>query len=349
MKMNQEDLRLLSAAVREAGEDLFCVTGALPTYETLADAFVSRDENTLLLLPGPFSLPDSFGAVPPAEPFEAQARFGYSVFRLADGVLAADVRMLTDQGFRAYCGDRRVSHLLIPFAELSDEIEYGYRSAYGWIAELRAELPFPLRVTALFSIPQADYSRQISLFGCSGCTVVDASLPLSYYSFEMADVRSKYAYTLELAQRRVTRRTAVLFTDRREAEEFRRYCGKCGVRTLYINGATDKPDRKRALELFEKGEGILVATKSVLPSAVFYRADEVIFCGVPYSRAFMSRCASLSSDGTLNCCYCRQDFRTDTNILKHFAELKPDDLKERYFADAAARLTEVKKLICDAD
>ena len=79
MKMNQEDLRLLSAAVRDAGEDLFCVTGALPPYETLSDVFLCRDENTLLLLPGPFSLPDANGGTPPAVSFEAKERFGYSV------------------------------------------------------------------------------------------------------------------------------------------------------------------------------------------------------------------------------------------------------------------------------
>ena len=346
--MKRDDVRRLNVAVADAGEDLYCVTGAVPLFAETVAAFSCDGETPLVLLPGGFVPSGETGGARLVS-FAPRLPYGASVFSFPEGVLAADIRLLGEASFRAFCRDRGVDRLIVPYAELADETEYGGRVAYGWIAEWRAELPYPLHVSALFSAAREDYGPFLSRFGSPGCTVAVASDRPDFRSYELKDVTAKYAYTLELAERRAGVRTAVLFTDRREAEEFRRFVQRRGRRTLLFTGGSDDAERQAALERFSGGGALLIATKSVLPSALFFRADAVLFCGVPYSLSFLSRCASLSASGSLACCFCPEDIGTDINILRHFAGRRPEGERDSYFTEALSRLLEVKKLICDAD
>ena len=349
MRMENDDVRRLSSACREAGEDLFCVTGALPVYHTFAAMFCVPDEQTLLVLPGTFAVPEHLLKEDLSSVF---ARADYAALRLcvlSEGVMAADVRLLGDERFRTYCESLGVSHLLVPFAELADEYEYGGKSAYSWIGEWRASLPCDLRVTALFSIPFPDYSPYVARFASPGCTVVDASDEPSVYAYQFEDVKSKYAYTLELAQRHANRRTAVFFTDRREAEEFRRFLRNSGIDSFYVNGSLTAEGQRKELEAFRKGIGVLIATKSVLCDCLFYRTDKAIFCGVPYSAAFVSRCASFSEENALTCCFCPKDIDTDINILKCFAENRPEEERETFLTATLEKLLGVKRLLAEPE
>lgn len=346
--MKQDDVRRLNVAVSDAGEDLYCVTGAVPLFAETAAAFSCDGERPLLLLPGGFVPGGETGGARLA-PFAPHLPYGGHAFSFPDHVLAADVRLLGEAPFRAFCRDRGVDRLILPFAELADETEYGGRSAYAWIAEWRAELPYPLRVSALFSSPIEDYGPFLSRFGSPGCTVAVASDRPDFRSYQLKDAAAKYAYTLELAERRAGSRTAVLFTDRREAEEFRRFAGRRGRRTQLFTGGLDDAGQQEALTAFSGGDGLLIATKSVLPSSLFFRADQVVFCGVPYSLSFLARCASFSVNGDLTCCFCPEDIKTDINILRHFAERRPEGERDGYFTEALSRLLQVKIMICDAD
>ena len=349
MKMMLEDIRRLSAAVKDAGEDFFCAVGVLPEIRQALDAFSLRDETTLLALPGAFALPDETDARSLAARFRREGKPGSAVYRLTDRVIAADVRLLGDTSFREWFAGTEIGRILVPFAELADPSEYGGRGAYGWIGELRAELPREVRVTALFSEPQPDYGPFLARFASPGCTVIDASVAPPVYAFETAEVRKKYAYTLSLAERRATRRTAVFFTDRREAEEFRRFLERQGRHSLSVHGGMTAAEQKAALDAFSRYEGLLVATKSVIPYAPFYRADDVIYCGVPYSTALMTRCASFSAEGELTCCFCRADFETDRKILRHFADNLPEEEREGYLDTGEARLSAVRSILCETD
>ena len=349
MKIKQEDIGRLLAAVRDAGEDFFCAVGAAPSYAALTGAFAAADEKTLLLTPGSFVLPDGLPGESLAGRFGRENPSGYSVYALPGNAVAADVRLLGDAGFRQWCADARFSHILVPFAELADPTEYGARRAYGWIGEFRAELPRELRVTALFSQPLADYCPFLTRFASPGCTVLDASVPPSVYAYETANVRKKYEYTLYLAEKRAMRRVAVFFTNRREAEEFLRFLRSRGKRGLLFNGAMRLEEQKAALDAFQRGEGLLLATKSALPCALFYRADAVVFCGAPYSAAFLARCASFSAEGELECCFCPQDFTTDVNIIRYFAENRPAEEREDYLKTCFSRLLDVKRTICEPE
>lgn len=346
MKINDEDISRLAAAVSDEGEDFFCAVGAVPTYAEINGVFHCRRARTLLLIPGAFTLPDEITGEDLSARFFREGRCGGSVYALPDQTVAADVRLLGDAAFRAYCADVKTERVLVPFAELADTSEYGRRSAYGWIGEFRAELPYELSVTALFSEPLPDYGPFLSRFGSPGCTVVDASVSPSVYAYETADVRKKYACTLSLAEKRAGRRTAVFFTDRREAEEFRRFLLRQGKQSLYLNGGMTAAEQKAALDAFDMGEALLIATKSAIPYALFYRADEAIFCGAPYSTSLMARCASFSEEGELACCFCPDDFKTDINIIRHFAENLPEEEREEYLEKRLQKLLEVKSVLC---
>ena len=345
--MKQEDVGRVAAAAREAGEDLFCITGA--AVSETAGLFRCGEETTLLLLPGRFVPPEDPRTVSLSSRFDREGLYGYQAYRLSDGLFSADVRFLGDEAFRAFCIQQRVGHLLVPFAELADPFEYGGRRDYGWIGEFRAELPYDFRVTALFSEPLADYGPFLTRFASLGCAVLDASVPPPVYAYETANVRKKYEYTLYLAEKRAMRRVAVFFTNRREAEEFSRFLRSRGKRGLPLNGGMTAEEQKAALDAFQRGEGLLLATKSALPSALFYRADAAVFCGVPYSAAFIARCAAFSAEGALECCFCPADLTTDVNILRHFAENRPEEEREPYLAYSLSRLLEVKNTISESE
>ena len=347
--MENDDVRRLSSACREASEDLFCVTGVLPAYDTLSALFSIHDEQTLLVLPGTFAVPERLLKEDLTTLF---MRSGFPALRmciLSDGILAADVRLLADEHFRAYCETRHVSHFLIPFAELADEYEYGGKIAYSWIGEWRASLQYELRVTALFSIPLPDYSHFINRFASSCCTVVDISSALSVYAYQLDNVKKKYAYTLELSQRHVNSKTVMFFTDRREAEEFRRFLKKSGIDSFYVNGSLSAKELTKEMEGFQNRSGILIVTKSGLSSCLFFRADKAIFCGVPFSTAFLTRCASLSEENELTCCFCQKDIDTDINILKCFAENKSQEEQGAFLNAALEKLLGVKRLLTEPE
>ena len=349
MRIDCEDVRRLASACRGAGEDLFCIVGVTPGFDALASLYILPEEPTLLLLPGTFAAPERLTEDDLTARF---SRSGFPALRacvLTDGILTADVRLLGDEAFRSFCENRGIRHLLVPFAELADGTEYGHRAAYGWIGEWRASLPYALRVTALFSAAREDYGPLIARFASPGCTVIDASCEPSVFAYETADVRKKYAFTAALAQRHAARRTAVFFTDRREAEEFRRFLQKGGVDSIYVNGGMAAPALRDALESFRRGEGLLLATKSALASCLFYRADEAIFCGAPYSAAFIARCASFAQDGALSCCLCQKDLATDINILKHFAGNRPPEEREAFLTDTLQKLLAVKQLLTEPE
>ena len=349
MRIEGNDICRIVRAAADASEDLFCIVGVTPGFDALASLYFLPEEPTLLLLPGTFAMPDRLIREDHTPAF---ARTGFpprQVYTITDGVLAADVRLLGDDAFRGFCEPRGIRHVLVPFAELADETEYGYRAAYGWIGEWRASLSSDLRVTALFSAPPEDLGLFVRLFGSPGCTVIDASVPPVLYAYETADVRKKYTYTFSLAQRFATKRTAVLFTDRREAEEFQRLLKKQGTAFLYLNGSLSAEQTHSALEAFADFNGLLIATKSALPSLLFYRADRVVFCGVPYSRAFLTRCASFSAEYALECCFCQKDIETDINILKCFAENRPEEEREAFLSGTLQKLLAVKQQLAEPE
>ncbi|MBQ6065793.1 MAG: hypothetical protein IJK89_03145 [Clostridia bacterium] len=345
--MNCDDVRRLAAACREAQEDLFFVSGVLPPYETIAAAFMVQEEPTLMVVSGMFSVPDRLLKNDITPLFSRHRSAPLRVCVLADGVIAADIRLLADAEFRAFCEQRKISHLIVPFAELADGNEYGSRDSYGWIGEWRASLPCALRVTAVFSEPLSDYGPFIARFASPGCTVVNAYRAPDVFAYQTVGIRKKYAYTRELALRRFAHRSAVFFTDRREAEEFLRFLHHADVRAVYVNGNMTEEQLYDALDAFSSCDDLLIATKSVLASCLFYRADNVFFCGIPYSVSFLTRCASFSNDGSISCVFCEKDIEVDINILKCFAGNRREEEREPFLSEALNKLLAVKHLLIE--
>ena len=87
----------------------------------------------------------------------------------------------------------------------------------------------------------------------------------------------------------------------------------------------------------------------LLASLLFYRAYRVVFCGVPYSRAFLTRCAAFSAEGTLECCFCPKDIETDINILKCFAGNRPEEEREAFLSGTLQKLLDVKQALTEPE
>ena len=328
----------LARGAYESRADLFTVIPPECFYG-IAGLFTAEKERTLLLLPGAFAVRDGYADV--------SQRFGGLYAAAEKGeVLAADIRLAGNDEFRAYIREQGFRHILVPFAELASPYEYGYRSSYAWIGEMRAEMPPGCRITALFSFPQEDYTSFCKSFGCAECTVADLSAKADIQVFAASDIRDKLREIVSFTEKHIGR-TAVIFTDRREAEEALRYFRKRGIRTLCIHGACSTSELSESLARFSGGGYLLIATKSVIPSVLFFRADRVIYAGVPYSRAFAARCAAFSSSGEINCIFSPADIETDRKIIAHFADRMDSIDAERFLQKASDELLKIKKILYD--
>lgn len=314
MDICDENIKALYRAACGAGRDLFISADSAVTAAGLRELSRCYDGGTLVLLPGVFA---AFGGDSRELYYNRDSHaFERRAFPCFPGSLCfADVRLMGCDSFRAFLERCRFTQLIIPFAELADSSEYGYRESYAWIGEWRAAFAGSVHVTAIFSEtpPEPDYFAK--LFGCSDCYMAGADSPLSVRC-AMTQEKNKYSLTAAYMQKYTEGSTAVLFTTRREAAEFCRRFSKGGNKILYADGALSARELSEILRKFsDGGTQILAATKSVLASSFFFSADRVVCCGVPYSTAHARRMMNLCGFNEILCIYSEADFRLNAAII----------------------------------
>lgn len=330
MDIKDDSFITLYKAAYEAKCDLYVSADILPDISRFVNTFSLPDVKTVLFLPGTFP----------------RSRFAGSYGKNDSGnsgfFLTADIRQLGGDEFRSFAEKQGYTSFIVPFAELCDPGEYGYRPSYGWFAEWRASSPFPFHLTLLLS-SYYEFDRHFpDYYASPSFTAVTASDKPFIKSYCCHSAKSKLYRAADLAESVVGKRTAVLFPTRREAEIFRAFMAKRDTPTCYINGTTDAEHFSACLKSFHDGRSILIGTKSVLSAALFIRAEQVICCGVPYSPAHLSRCAALSSTGTLTCVYCEEDFALAENVAKWYY---PDEDRLVFLNERIEALDNVRKLL----
>lgn len=322
MDIKSDLIKELSRSCAENGEDLYITADILPCFSELVNTFSVKNSNTAVLLPGAFRHGE--GTVC----FDRSPVFTSSVGHVSPGQAAvADVRLLGNAEFRRFLSENGFNNFILPFAECADPLNYGYRQSFGWLAEMRAETEKPLHITALFS-PGVDAPEEYrEVFGSAKATV-----GLSYTMPEIFGVlcdgeKERNALALSGAVKNVSDRSVILFSTRREAESFYSFALRRGISAGLITGLNSPDEITAVTGKFERyGLRILVATKSLVPSAPFFKADRVIYCGMPYSPDHASRCAALSRDNSLCCYYARTDVEQALAIINSPPEyVLPED------------------------
>lgn len=246
-------------------------------------------------------------------------------FLCEENSLFYDIRQLADEDFRERLYEDNIKRLVVLFAECADKSEYGYREAFGWIGEMRAERTDYIQIVAFLS-PSSDSSQVCGeLFGCKDFICLGESKTSEFDVFRATSSKAKFYQTAALAEKYAFRRSAVYFNSREEAGSFRRFLEKRGTRCVYADGAQSREELKENVLKFASGEiNILVATKSYIPTSYFYPPERVIFCGVPFSVSHFYRCIFPLKKEMPFVVYCSEDITRNEKIIASFSEKLAD-------------------------
>jgi hypothetical protein len=232
----------------------------------------------------------------------------------------ADIRITGLPEFAEYLSANRFRFLLIPFYENALVTEYGYKFSYKQIGELRASLPFHLHVIAVSSEDRLQ-NAIFEAFGTRDYAVLGEETKRKINGVKADDPTECFRITAQQCEKYTMKQSIVLCPTRTAAERLQAYFSKRGTKTALFHGGREQLDNETALRAFtERRVTTLIATKSLIPSYPFIKADRLYYCGLPYSVAHADRCAALSKTGELICLWCEEDLITLRKLNKGFME-----------------------------
>lgn len=254
-----------------------------------------------------------------------------------------DIRKLGDEDFRKGLIESGVKRFVVLFAECADKSEYGYREAFGWIGEMRAETTCFFQVVAFFAPCSDSFEICGNLFNSKDFICLGEKESLGFDVFQAVSPKAKFYQTACLAEKYAFKRSVVYFNSREEARSFARFLENRGTRCVYVDGSVSTDLLKDEIHKFNNGEiNILVATKSYIPTAYFCSPEKVFFSGVPFSVSHLSRCAYPLKNEKPFVVYCEEDIKRNEKIIASFSERLSDGEISKM---RISRLSEMVKML----
>ena len=292
---------------------------------------------------------DVFLRMNPPEPlllisdFSDTAVFLPGSFYTGDEPCFYDIRRLGDEDFRKSLLESKIRRIVTLFSECADKSEYGYRESFGWIGEMRAEAARFIQIVAFLSPCSDSLGICAGLFGSPDVVVLGEKAEPDFNAFKAVSEKAKFYQTAELVERYAYGRSVVYFNSREEALSFSRFLCKRGTACSCIDGATSGEELKNKLTAFYNGSvNILVATKSYIPSSLFYPPERVFFCGAPFSLSHIARCGCALKSEKPFVVYCEDDVKRNEKIIASFSEKLADG---EISGIRIARLNEMCKML----
>ncbi|MBQ6898946.1 MAG: hypothetical protein IJN70_08185 [Clostridia bacterium] len=254
-----------------------------------------------------------------------------------------DIRRLGDEAFRRELSENNVKRLIVLFAECADKAEYGYREAFGWIGEMRAEVTHFIQVVAFFSPASDSFGVCRELFGSGDVICIGEKELPEADAFCTASPKAKFYQTALLAEKYAFKKSAVYFNSREEARSFACFLQNRGTRCAYADGSLSHEELRENVKKFAEGNvNILVATKAAIPVLYFRPPEKAVFCGVPFSLSHLSRCAAFLENEKPFVIYCEEDIKRNKKIIASFSEKLSDGEISQL---RTARLEEMVKML----
>ncbi len=304
---------LISAAYSE-NYDIF-LNMQFPSLEDI----VLDNAKSLVLLPG------SFGGFAPM-PYSDFRNGRTEDFREIDSLLTvADVRYMSDEGFRNMLTRSGCTRIVIPFAECADSGEYGYREAYSWVGEYKAETTGFCQTVAFISSSYDGAETLARSFDCTNVIKVGKNTFVEPRIYKVQSPVARFFAAASEAEKYPFEKICIFFNSRLEARQFGSFLYKRRTPYFLLDGSVTTDERRRIFRsISADGKGIVLATKSLLPDAVYYGFSKCIFIGVPYSFSHLERCAFAARGARPLIIYCDSDYERNGKILLSFAELTGD-------------------------
>ena len=310
MKITSEEIINLIRTSAPLKTDVFLELRNMPRaadFTAFAKALKAR---VLVLLPGRVYAPQSPDAVlhVSADTYHA-AQTGYM-----------DIRELMNDDAAEWIRRMRFTELVLPFYECADITEYGYKTAYMAVSDLRAALPFPVHITA---VSRGDHlgPRVFEPLGTTDYVLAGVDVSNRIAGCRASDERDALYLTADQCAKYPLKTVIVQCTTRAGAETLHAFLQRRNVNAALFHGGITPERNDRALADFTGGRtNLLISTKSLISSYPFVQADKVVYYGLPYSLSHAMRCASLSADGRLTCIWCGADIDRSRTLTASFLQ-----------------------------
>lgn len=323
--MEKDIIKKLQLNMAEENCDLFLTVDSIPYLYEIISNYTVKNRMNIIVLPKHF--PIVF-----ADEYVSDERS----LRIINSDNLAD--MFDDDISQAY-------EVIIPFAECSVISEYGYKVDYGWIGELRSSKQNKIHVTALFSKGFEKIESARKVFCSENAIFVDtAFLPL-VSAERFADKKKIYKLLNKECIKSAGRKNIIIFTTRRELNAFLKYLDK-NVFFYVLTGKNDTSEYVKAITEFDNGSTeLLLLTKSALGISLLTKADNLMYCGLPYSVSHAVRCAMLCKNYSIDIFYSDEDKNINTNIIKSNSLFFDEDIRENYVKDREKDLDNILKYL----
>ncbi len=292
---------------------------------------------TAVLFPGAFYKDDNLPFSDTKEPPPDYNAAAYESF------LLADIRFMADEKFRSFLTENGVRRLVTVFSECADNAEYGYKEAFSWVREYKAEISHFCQTVAFFS-PFSEAAENVKqLLSDKDVFYVNGKYDICINSFSVNSPKEKFRKAAESAEKYAYRRVCIYLNSRGEAKEFCLYLKRRGISFSYIDGSLPLHSQKESILNFQDScPNILVATKAYIPTSLFYPPERVIFCGVPFSLSHYYRCTFACRERDSVVIFCEDDFNRNEKIIRAFSEYTDDkSIAEKRLS----RLSDMKKFL----
>lgn len=292
---------------------------------------------TAVLFPGPFYSEDKHAF----SDIKTQPSDCMKIF--PGELLLADIRFMADEKFRSMLTESGVTRLVTVFSECADKSEYGYREAFSWIREYKAEISHFCQTVSFFS-PVSNSAENVKQnLSDRDIFYVNGKYDIRVNHFLVNSPKEKFRKTAEAAEKYAYRRVCVYFNSRGEAKDFCLYLKRRGTAFSYVDGSLPLISQKESLLCFHNSSpNILVATKSYIPTSLFYPPERVIFCGAPFSPSHYYRCTFSLRERDSVVIYCEDDFIRNEKIIRAFSEYTDN---EEIADKRLSRLSDMKKFL----
>ena len=309
MKITSNEIINLIRECTPLKTDVFLQLCTMPRAADFAAFERALGERVLVLLPG---------AVFSASTPEAVAHVSDALGN-AD-IAYMDIRELLNDNAAEWIRRMRFTQWVLPFYECADITEYGYKTAYIAVSDLRSLLPFPVQITA---VSMGDHLGPgvFEPLGTTDYILTGEDVGNKISGCRASDERNALYLTADQCAKYPLKTVIVQCTTRSSAETLQAFLQRRNVNAALFHGGKTAEQNALALADFTGGRTqLLIATKSLIPSYPFVQADKVIYFGLPYSLSHAQRCATLSTDCRLTCIWCDADIERNRTLTASFLQ-----------------------------
>ena len=240
-------------------------------------------------------------------------------------IVFADIRFMGNDDFRRALTEYGFFRIAIIFPECCDSAEYGYRAAFSWIGEYRAERSDFVQLVGFVTPSYKDARMLKEMYASENSVILGFEKSPEFSVFETVSSSAKFYAAAAFAEKYIGTKSVIFLNSREEAHQFVRFLRKRRTDCVLIDGSVTVSQMKESLNEFNSGgTDILVATKAFIPSSLFYPAERVIFCGVPFSFSYLHRCILPSQTGKAVVIYSRDDIVRNEKIISSFGDALSD-------------------------